>query len=49
MPTIIELETPRLRPRQWRESDRAPYAAMNADPVVMEFFPSRELHVQSSE
>jgi RimJ/RimL family protein N-acetyltransferase len=26
--------------RQWRESDREPYAAMNADPVVMEFFPS---------
>ena len=25
--------------RQWRESDRAPYAAMNADPRVMEFFP----------
>ena len=36
MSTIIELETPRLRLRQWRESDREPYAAMNADPVVMD-------------
>jgi RimJ/RimL family protein N-acetyltransferase len=26
--------------RQWRESDRAPFAAMNADPAVMEFFAS---------
>ena len=40
VPTIIELETSRLRMRQWRESDRGPFAAMNADPVVMEFFPS---------
>jgi len=36
----IELETRRLRLRQWRESDRAPFAAMNADPRVMEHFPS---------
>src|SRR3954470_21139338 len=36
----IEFETPRLRLRQWRESDREPFAAMNADPVVMEFFPA---------
>jgi RimJ/RimL family protein N-acetyltransferase len=40
MPAIIELETPRLRMRQWRESDCAPFAAMNADPAVMEFFAS---------
>lgn len=37
---VIELETPRLRLRQWRASDREPFAAMNADPAVMEFFPS---------
>jgi RimJ/RimL family protein N-acetyltransferase len=36
----IELITPRLRLRQWRESDREPFAALNADPAVMEFFPS---------
>jgi len=40
MASIIELETSRLRMRQWRESDRAPFAAMNADPAVMEFFAS---------
>ncbi|WP_093442048.1 GNAT family N-acetyltransferase [Variovorax sp. 770b2] len=34
---LIEFETPRLRLRQWRESDLAPFAAMAADPQVMEF------------
>ena len=34
----IEVTTPRLRLRQWRESDREPYAALNADPAVMRFF-----------
>jgi ribosomal-protein-alanine N-acetyltransferase len=33
------LTTPRLRLRQWREADLAPFAALNADPQVMEFFP----------
>ncbi|MFI5315395.1 MAG: GNAT family N-acetyltransferase [Myxococcota bacterium] len=36
----VELETPRLRLRQWRESDLAAFAALNADPRVMEFFPA---------
>ncbi|MEP7057233.1 MAG: GNAT family N-acetyltransferase [Caldimonas sp.] len=40
MSASIELETPRLRLRRWQESDRAPFAALNADPVVMEFFPA---------
>jgi RimJ/RimL family protein N-acetyltransferase len=40
MTSIIELDTSRLRMRQWREADRAPFAAMNADPAVMEFFAS---------
>jgi hypothetical protein len=31
------LTTPRLRLRQWREEDLAPFAALNADPQVMEF------------
>ena len=26
--------------RRWREEDRTPFAALNADPVVMEHFPS---------
>lgn len=39
MATPIEFATPRLRLRQWRESDRGPFAALNADPAVMQFFP----------
>jgi RimJ/RimL family protein N-acetyltransferase len=27
--------------RRWRDADRAPFAALNADPRVMEFFPNR--------
>ncbi len=34
------LRTPRLLLRRWRESDLAPFAAMNSDPVVMEHFPN---------
>ena len=34
------LETERLLLREWRVEDREPFAAMNADPRVMEFFPS---------
>ncbi len=37
---MIEFNTSRLRLRQWRDSDREPFARMNADPEVMEFFPS---------
>ena len=33
------IETPRLSLRLWREEDRAPFARINADPRVMEFFP----------
>ena len=34
-----EIRTARLLMRRWRDEDRAPFAAMNADPVVMEHFP----------
>jgi RimJ/RimL family protein N-acetyltransferase len=37
--TIKELDTDRLRLRAWRETDLAPFAALNADPAVMEFMP----------
>jgi RimJ/RimL family protein N-acetyltransferase len=33
-----ELRTDRLLLRRWRESDRDPFAALNADPEVMEHF-----------
>lgn len=36
----LNIETPRLILRQWKDNDFAPFAAMNADPQVMEFFPS---------
>ena len=35
-----ELRTARLVLRPWREEDKEPFAAMNRDPEVMEFFPS---------
>lgn len=35
-----ELTTPRLRMRRWREADRDPFAALNADPEVMQHFPA---------
>ncbi len=34
-----ELRTERLYLRRWRASDRLPFAQMNGDPRVMEFFP----------
>lgn len=34
-----ELRTRRLELRRWRDADRAPFAGLNADPVVMEHFP----------
>jgi RimJ/RimL family protein N-acetyltransferase len=34
----FRLETARLALRDWREPDRAPFAEMNADPAVMEYF-----------
>lgn len=35
----LELRTPRLRLRRWREEDLAPFAALNADSRVAEFLP----------
>ncbi|MBS2011331.1 MAG: GNAT family N-acetyltransferase [Deltaproteobacteria bacterium] len=37
---MIELRTERLVLRDWRDDDLGAYAALNADPQVMEFFPS---------
>jgi RimJ/RimL family protein N-acetyltransferase len=37
---MTELRTERLLLRRWREPDLEPFAAMNADPRVMEHFPS---------
>jgi ribosomal-protein-alanine N-acetyltransferase len=37
---VTELRTDRLLLRRWRDDDREAFAALNADPVVMEHFPS---------
>ncbi|MGI8755746.1 MAG: GNAT family N-acetyltransferase [Acidimicrobiales bacterium] len=42
-----ELWTPRLHLRRWRDDDRSPFAAMNADPSVMELFPSTMTRAES--
>lgn len=38
--TAPTIRTSRLLLRPWRSTDRAPFAALNADPVVMELMPS---------
>jgi ribosomal-protein-alanine N-acetyltransferase len=35
-----QIRTARLLLRRWRDSDREPFAALNASPVVMEHFPA---------
>src|SRR5438128_1467437 len=42
-----ELRTERLLLRRWRDGDREPFAAMNADPAVMEHFPGTLTREQS--
>lgn len=44
---MAELLTDRLLLRQWRESDRATWAALNADPEVMAHFPAPLTRAQS--
>jgi len=39
MYTECAIVTERLRLRAWHESDRDPFARLNADPLVMEFMP----------
>ncbi len=40
MAARVHIETPRLKLRDWTDADADPYAALNADPRVMEFFPA---------
>jgi RimJ/RimL family protein N-acetyltransferase len=47
MSTIIEHQTERLRLVGWHERHIAPFAAMNADPDVMRFFPSTLTEAQT--
>jgi RimJ/RimL family protein N-acetyltransferase len=44
---VHELRTDRLLLRRWRAEDREPFAALNADPRVMEHFPATLTREQS--
>lgn len=44
---MTELRTDRLLLRPWRAQDREPFAAMNADPEVMEHYPAPLTRAQS--
>ncbi len=48
MPDAIPFPlSPRLLLRPWRDADRAPFAALNADPEVMAHFPKPLTHAES--
>jgi RimJ/RimL family protein N-acetyltransferase len=40
MAPLAEVRTDRLLLRDWRDEDLVPFARLNADPQVMEYFPS---------
>jgi RimJ/RimL family protein N-acetyltransferase len=39
-PRFDQIRTARLLMRRWTDADRVPYADMNADPMVMRYFPA---------
>jgi RimJ/RimL family protein N-acetyltransferase len=47
MTSIVTLRTERLVLRPWRDTDRTPFASMNADPKVMEWFPRLSTRAES--
>ena len=47
MDVPYEFETQRLSLRQWKAVDREPFAALNADPMVMAHFPAPLSRAQS--
>ncbi len=49
LPDLVEPTTERLVMRAWRPSDRDTFAAMNADPEVMRYFPGPQSRVESDD
>lgn len=49
MTNTLQLETPRLLLRAWRDEDRAPFAAINADAEVMRYFEAPLTREQSDD
>lgn len=47
MSKVPELRTDRLLLHRWRDADVAHFAAINADPEVMEFFPSIQSYAET--
>ena len=47
--SVIGLQTQRLFLRQWHEGDLPPFAQLNADPRVMEFYPRPLTREESDE
>jgi RimJ/RimL family protein N-acetyltransferase len=47
MTGLPSLRTQRLLLRHWRASDKEPFAKLNSDPVVMEYFPSTLTRAES--
>ena len=43
----VHIVTSRLKLREWTDADAEPFAALNADPRVMEFFPSALTRAES--
>lgn len=46
---MVDLETRRLILRKWKVTDVEPFAKINADPRVMEFFPKTLNHLESNQ
>jgi RimJ/RimL family protein N-acetyltransferase len=47
MTVAHQLRTSRLLLRRWKDADREPFAALNADPRVMEHFPATQSREES--
>jgi RimJ/RimL family protein N-acetyltransferase len=49
MSSPSQLRTARLLLRRWRDTDHAPFAMLNADPMVMKYFPNRLTRAESDD